>query len=392
MVAALRGRPRAGRDRRRPRRGRRRPPARRRPELPVQALQRRVDARQRPAARRPARSSGSTSCSRDRHHGRSCRRRRRRPDDRARRRRDRPAPGVRHQPAAGVRATPTATTLDGIVGSISEKGLLDRAYRDPSVVERTVGEVMDPPLPTRRRRRRRSTRRSRCCPAAPPALVAVRGEPAGRRRHQARPARVPRAPRRQRRLSDATACRRASRRSGRRASSSSRCPCRSCEALARARPRGSRRARSARSCRPGCPNELEHFLQYRLATCAVDPAAQPWLGRAILVADRGGRHASGHRLGRASTPHRTRRAGSRSATGSSPSTAARGTRTEAVRGAVRLGGRPRRRPLRRLDLARQRARRCRLRPSFGFEQVGEQIDEIDGLEHVFETIWRPEER
>jgi cystathionine beta-synthase len=37
--------------------------------------------------------------------------------------------------------------IAGIVGSISEKGLLDRAYRDPSVVERTVGEVMDPPLP-----------------------------------------------------------------------------------------------------------------------------------------------------------------------------------------------------------------------------------------------------
>jgi cystathionine beta-synthase len=35
----------------------------------------------------------------------------------------------------------------GLVGSISEKGLLDRAYRDPSVVDRTVGEVMDPPLP-----------------------------------------------------------------------------------------------------------------------------------------------------------------------------------------------------------------------------------------------------
>jgi cystathionine beta-synthase len=35
----------------------------------------------------------------------------------------------------------------GIVGSISEKGLLDRAFRDPSVVDRTVGEVMDPPLP-----------------------------------------------------------------------------------------------------------------------------------------------------------------------------------------------------------------------------------------------------
>jgi cystathionine beta-synthase len=35
----------------------------------------------------------------------------------------------------------------GLVGSVSEKGLLDRAYRDPSVVDRTVGEVMDGPLP-----------------------------------------------------------------------------------------------------------------------------------------------------------------------------------------------------------------------------------------------------
>jgi cystathionine beta-synthase len=38
--------------------------------------------------------------------------------------------------------------LDGLVGSVTEKGLLDRAYRDPSVVDRTVGEVMDRPLPT----------------------------------------------------------------------------------------------------------------------------------------------------------------------------------------------------------------------------------------------------
>jgi cystathionine beta-synthase len=38
--------------------------------------------------------------------------------------------------------------IEGIVGSVSEKGLLDRAYRDPQVVERTVGEVMDRPLPT----------------------------------------------------------------------------------------------------------------------------------------------------------------------------------------------------------------------------------------------------
>jgi cystathionine beta-synthase len=37
--------------------------------------------------------------------------------------------------------------LAGLVGSVSETGLLQRAYRDPWIVERTVGEVMDPPLP-----------------------------------------------------------------------------------------------------------------------------------------------------------------------------------------------------------------------------------------------------
>ncbi len=37
--------------------------------------------------------------------------------------------------------------IEGIVGSITEKGLLDRAFRDPTTVERTVGEVMDRPLP-----------------------------------------------------------------------------------------------------------------------------------------------------------------------------------------------------------------------------------------------------
>jgi cystathionine beta-synthase len=38
-------------------------------------------------------------------------------------------------------------SIEGIVGSINEKSLLERAYRDPSVVDRTVGEVMERPLP-----------------------------------------------------------------------------------------------------------------------------------------------------------------------------------------------------------------------------------------------------
>ncbi len=52
----------------------------------------------------------------------------------------------------GISQMPVSQDADGaalasIVGSVSEKGLLDRAFRDPAVVERTVGEVMDRPLP-----------------------------------------------------------------------------------------------------------------------------------------------------------------------------------------------------------------------------------------------------
>jgi cystathionine beta-synthase len=46
-----------------------------------------------------------------------------------------------------VSEAPEGDAIASIVGAIAEKGLLDRAYRDPAVVERTVGEVMDRPLP-----------------------------------------------------------------------------------------------------------------------------------------------------------------------------------------------------------------------------------------------------
>jgi cystathionine beta-synthase len=56
--------------------------------------------------------------------------------------------GISQMPVSEAREdAPGSDRIDAIVGSISERGLLDRAYRDPSVVERTVGELMDPPLP-----------------------------------------------------------------------------------------------------------------------------------------------------------------------------------------------------------------------------------------------------
>ncbi|MDQ3661047.1 MAG: cystathionine beta-synthase [Actinomycetota bacterium] len=46
-----------------------------------------------------------------------------------------------------VAATSAPEDLSEIVGSIRERSLLDRLFRDPSAVEREVSEVMDPPLP-----------------------------------------------------------------------------------------------------------------------------------------------------------------------------------------------------------------------------------------------------
>jgi cystathionine beta-synthase len=46
-----------------------------------------------------------------------------------------------------VSERPDGDDLDGFVGSISEKGLLERTFHDPSTVDRTVGEVMSRPLP-----------------------------------------------------------------------------------------------------------------------------------------------------------------------------------------------------------------------------------------------------
>jgi predicted transcriptional regulator len=47
-----------------------------------------------------------------------------------------------------VSEAPDGDAIEAVVGSVTEKGLLDRTYRDPTVVQRTVGEVMDKPLPT----------------------------------------------------------------------------------------------------------------------------------------------------------------------------------------------------------------------------------------------------
>jgi cystathionine beta-synthase len=69
--------------------------------------------------------------------------------------------------------------LEGIVGSVSEKGLLDRAFRDPAIVERTVGEVMDRPLPALDVTASLDEAFALLSDGAPALLAVRRGRPAG---------------------------------------------------------------------------------------------------------------------------------------------------------------------------------------------------------------------
>ena len=54
--------------------------------------------------------------------------------------------GISQMPVSEA-AVGTPVPVESLVGSVSDRGLLDRAFRDPTVIGRTVGEVMDRPLP-----------------------------------------------------------------------------------------------------------------------------------------------------------------------------------------------------------------------------------------------------
>ena len=136
------------------------------------------------------------------------------------------------------------------------------------------------------------------------------------------------------------------------------------------------------------PEGLEHFVQYRLASLRVDPAARPWLGRAlVLTEDDGTRrvigtagfHAPPDAEGRVEIGYRV-----------DPAYRRQGYALEAVIGmfdwAAAQG-------VHRFvaSIAPDNEPSLSLAAKLGFERVGEQIDDIDGLELVFETTWPQED-
>jgi RimJ/RimL family protein N-acetyltransferase len=137
------------------------------------------------------------------------------------------------------------------------------------------------------------------------------------------------------------------------------------------------------------PEYLRDFLRYRLTQLAEDPTIREWLGRAMVITDEaGGRHVIGSvgfhgppdERGRAEIGYKVE-----------PAYRRQGIAREAA--AALFDWAYREHGVTRFvaSISPTNEPSLRLAAGFGFQQVGEQMDEIDGLELVFETTWpRPD--
>ena len=132
---------------------------------------------------------------------------------------------------------------------------------------------------------------------------------------------------------------------------------------------------------------LEDFLRYRLAQLAVEPSIRRWLGRAMVLTEPDGArrvigtigfHGPPDELGRLEIGYSVQAAFRR-----------QGFAREAVR--AMLDWAAAEHGIRRFiaSVSPANAASLALIRGFGFRQTGEQMDEIDGLELVFEADWPP---
>ena len=129
------------------------------------------------------------------------------------------------------------------------------------------------------------------------------------------------------------------------------------------------------------PDQLDGFLQFRIADLQVDPAAQPWLGRAIILTEADGMrriigsvgfHAPPGLDGRVEIGYHVE-----------PLYRRQGVATEVARAMFDWAGEQGVQRFR-AAIAPDNGASLAVIRGFGFRQVGVQIDDIDGEELVFE--------
>ena len=138
------------------------------------------------------------------------------------------------------------------------------------------------------------------------------------------------------------------------------------------------------------PDDLRNFVNFRLAQLANDPSIREWLGRLMVLADEVGKrrvigsvgfHGPPDAEGRAEVGYRVE-----------PEYRRQGYAREAIQalfgwayethGVARFVA----------SISPTNDASLNLASSFGFRRIGEQMDDIDGLEYVFETTWPRQER
>ncbi len=133
------------------------------------------------------------------------------------------------------------------------------------------------------------------------------------------------------------------------------------------------------------PEQLEHFVQYRLAQLEVDPSVREWLGRAMVVQDEGGRRRVVGTVGFHGPPDDQ----GRLEIGYSvdPEYRRRGFAREAAQAMFEWAAANH--GVRRFiaSISPTNDASLELAAGFGFVQTGSQMDDVDGLELVFETTW-----
>lgn len=130
------------------------------------------------------------------------------------------------------------------------------------------------------------------------------------------------------------------------------------------------------------PDDLEHFLAHRIPDLASDPTIQPWLGRTMVWTHPDGRreaigtigfHGPPDADGRVEIGYRVALAFRR-----------RGIATEAVRALLAWAEAEQGIHRFRASVSPGNVASLAIIGGFRFRQVGSQVDEIDGLELVFE--------
>jgi ribosomal-protein-alanine N-acetyltransferase len=134
-------------------------------------------------------------------------------------------------------------------------------------------------------------------------------------------------------------------------------------------------------------DDLQDFARYRLAQMEADPTVQPWLARAMVLTDPNGHrraigaigfHGPPDERGRVEIGYRVE-----------PADRRQGFTREAVRALFDWANREHGIRTFVASISPQNDPSLALARGFGFVRVGEQMDEVDGLEYVFEAPWPP---